>query len=165
MPDITGTLQDASEAVYVGPAEFENLDTPNVGGANITGTNRVGVITESDGALPADFALAGGRYKLWINGRASDEFSVPEDGGPYDLNALMSATEGAFNRRIFSVSNITALRALISSASNFRAEVLSDANGLFAVYRWDADATDADDGNQYIRPSDFDTEGLWVKIL
>lgn len=167
MPEITGTLKDGAEAVYVGPAEFIHLDAPIVGGSAVIATNRVGVVTEGDGALPTDpaFALAPGRWKLSCNGRLSKEFTVPDSGGPYDLAALMSANGTLFNRINVTANTITHLRTFASNSRNFKADVISDANGMFAVYRWDNDATNADDGQLYIRPNDFTSAGLWVKIL
>lgn len=166
MPLITGTIQDESTGVYVGLVEFENLDAPCVGGANITGPNIHAVVTGSLGALPAGLSLAPGRTRLIVNGRKSKTFTIPDLPGSFDLNALMSAPSSTLTTRVIvTAATIADLREYASSSSNLIAHVLADSNGAYAVYKWDPAATNVDEPDLYIRPDDFETAGLWVKIL
>jgi|ERR1051326_2334268 hypothetical protein len=164
MPVITGTIQDEAESVFAGLVQFENLDAPCIGGVRVTGLNTISVLTGADGSLPDGFRLAPGRTRLIINGVRSKPFRVPDSNGSFNLRSLM-ASSTLITRVIVLALTIAELRSYASSASNFKAEVFSDANGAYAVFKWDASAANGDDGNQYIRPDDFETAGLWVRIL
>lgn len=167
MPTVTGTVRDESEALYVGPVVFENLDSPHSGGAFVTGPAKHAVITDSNGALPTGTHLAPGRTRLIINGRKSKTFNIPEGSGTYDLATLM-ATNTLYTRAIVLANTIAELRTYQSASTNFVAHVTADANGNYSIFRWDTDATDADDGQNHIRPDDYDSGdplGIWVRIL
>lgn len=164
MPLITGTIQDEAEALYVGPVIFENLDSPCSGGSRVNGPAITALITENDGAFPAGTRLAPGRTRLIINGKKSRTFNVPEGSGTYDLATLMS-TSTLYTRVIVHAETIADLRAFQTASTNFLAYVIADANGAFAIFKWNNEADDADDDVTHIRPDDFDGAGIWIKIL
>lgn len=164
MPEITGTVQDETQNLYVGLVQFENLDAPCAAGGRVTGLATTDVLTGDDGSLPDGFHLAPGRTRLIVAGRRSRTFNIPEGNGVYDLAALM-LTSTRVTRTVVLADTIADLREYPSDSTNFKAEVIADANNAFAVFKWDAGATNADDGNQYVRPNDFEAAGLWVRIL
>ena len=168
MPTITGTVQDERENLYEGPITFENLDAPCAGVSRLTGPGLTDVNTGSDGTLPAGFKLAPGRTKITVNGK-SRTFVVPNGAGTYDLNSLLASAASLNTRTIVSANTIADLQSYSSSSSNFIAFVIAADDGTgalnFSVFKWDAAANNAHDGIRYVRPSDFTTAGLWVRIL
>lgn len=168
MPIVTGTIQDEAESLYVGPVLFENLDSPGPAGSRVNGPALTTINTETDGSLPAGTRLAPGRTRFQINGRWSRKFNVPEGSGTYDLATLM-ATNTLYTRALVLADTLTELRAYQSATTNFAAHVTEDANGNYSIFRWDSEATDADDGQNHIRPDDYDDNdpalGIWVRIL
>jgi hypothetical protein len=164
MPIVTGTIQDESEALYVGHVIFENRDSPGPAGTRVNGPATTSILTGTDGALPANTRLAPGRTRMQVNGRWSKYFTVPEGAGTYDLATLMAAST-LYTRAVVFASTIANLREYQSSSTNFMAFVTSDANGQFSLFRWEAEDDDADDGVTHIRPDDFEDAGIWVKIL
>jgi hypothetical protein len=165
MPLITGTVKDKAEAVYVGPVIVEDRDGPHTGGTFVVGPNSTTFLTESNGSIPSGTSFAPGLTRINVNGRWSKWFTVPTGSGTYDLSSLLDAAYAFTSRARIEAETIADLRTYASASTNFIAHVIQDANGAYAVFRWDADATDADDGASYVRPSDFTTAGLWVRIL
>lgn len=165
MPIVTGTVKDAAEALYVGPVYVENLDAPASGGTFIVGPAETAFLTGSDGTIPGSTRFAPGLTRIKINGRWSDKFTVPEGNGTYNLADLVGAAYAFGTRARVDAETIADLRTYPSLSTNFVAHVLSGANGEYTVFRWDAAATNADDGASYVRPSDYTSAGLWVRIL
>ena len=165
MPIVTGTVKDKAEAVYVGPVVVEDKDGPHTGGSFVVGPHQTVFLTEASGAIPTGTRFAPGQTRIAINGRWSKWFTVPTGNGTYDLSSLIDAAYAFTSRARIEADTIADLREYPSASSNFIAHVIQDANGAYAVFRWDSDATDADDGASYVRPSDFTTAGLWVRIL
>lgn len=66
---------------------------------------------------------------------------------------------------VITAKTIAELREFPPSSAYLKADVLEDANGMYAVYKWVNAATDADDGQSYVRPTLFNISGVWVKIL
>jgi hypothetical protein len=165
MPIVTGTVKDEAEALYIGAVEFENQDAPHSGGAFIVGPALTIIQTDSSGAIPTGIRLAPGRTRMRINGRWSKSFTLPEGNGTYDLSTLMATAAALRTRVIVEADDLDELREAPSMATNYIAHVIADDNGIYSVFKWSAAATDADDGGNYIRPDDFVTAGLWVRIL
>lgn len=81
------------------------------------------------------------------------------------LEAYISAQVGN-SAGFFAVDTIAALRALESKSTNKKATAWGNTavdDGYTTIWRWDASGTEADDGTNYVRPSDFTSAGLWVR--
>ena len=67
-------------------------------------------------------------------------------------------------------ATVASLRTIPSSDGPLINQVTVQGNisaddGGGGIYTWYVGATDADDGNSVIRPSDYSTGGLWKKLL
>ena len=66
----------------------------------------------------------------------------------------------------YAVDTIVALRAIATASTNKIATVFGtdapDGKNL-THWRWDNTGTNADDGVNYVRPSDYTTGGVWVR--
>ena len=67
----------------------------------------------------------------------------------------------------YAVDTLNDLRALPTATTNRKAttwgrNAVDDELG--GVWRWANTRTDADDGNRYVRPNDYTSAGVWVRV-
>ena len=63
----------------------------------------------------------------------------------------------------YAVDTLTALRAIATAATNKYAIVFGATPSDLTQWKWNNSGTNADDGVNYVRPSDFTTAGVWEK--
>lgn len=82
------------------------------------------------------------------------------------LDAYITSVIGSDVLGFYAVDTIVALRAIATASTNKIATVFGtdapDGKNL-THWRWDNTGTNADDGVNYVRPSDYTTGGVWVR--
>lgn len=84
------------------------------------------------------------------------------------LDAYIQSQVGSstYVQGVFAVDTVTALRTIATASTNQIATVFGtdavDGKNL-THWRWDNTGTNADDGVNYVRPSDYSTGGVWVR--
>ena len=63
----------------------------------------------------------------------------------------------------YAVDTLIALRAISTAATNKYAIVFGATPSDLTQWKWNNSGTNADDGVNYVRPSDFTTAGVWAK--
>lgn len=94
MPLLTGTLRSSVTGVPIQTAvEFQLRTGPIKRAGYVQSSTLKRISTDADGVF--SLHLDGGDYACtWRNGEVTnrDEFTLPEDGGPYDISALLVGT-------------------------------------------------------------------------
>jgi len=67
----------------------------------------------------------------------------------------------------FAVNILNDARALPTATTNRKVTVWGRTavdDGYTSVWRWNNAGTDADDGNKFLRPDDYTSAGVWVRV-
>ena len=79
------------------------------------------------------------------------------------LDAYIQSVVTGSTVGFYAVDTLTALRAIATAATNKYAIVFGATPSDLTQWKWNNSGTNADDGVNYVRPSDFTTAGVWAK--
>jgi hypothetical protein len=79
------------------------------------------------------------------------------------LDAYILSKVRGYAPGFFAVSTLAALRDVATDSLNRYAIVFGATPSDLTQWKWNNSGTNADDGVNYVRPSDFTTAGVWAK--
>ncbi|MBA3357742.1 MAG: hypothetical protein H0U18_17735 [Pyrinomonadaceae bacterium] len=90
--------------------------------------------------------------------------------GPCDVSVTITTASTSTGRCLFYVNTLAEMRAIPSSTVSAQCQCtvggsLFAGDGGGGIYFWSPTGVQADDGINFIRPTDFVTAGLWQKLL
>lgn len=178
MPTITGYVEKANGAVFVGNLVFRPLSTPTVIGGKLVVTEDIQVVTDNTGAFST--TLRPGNYVVVAGYSKPKAFSVPNAAGPFVLDTLIPFLcgtpdgSGGFGPTVITtartgIPGVAALRALTQHLNNQLEYLLWHTvefdGGQGNVY-FNAPSTEVDNNATVFRPNDIavDSPGRWLRV-
>lgn len=76
---------------------------------------------------------------------------------------ILAELKGSAAAGIYAVATLAELRGVLTSSTNRYAVVFGATASDLTQWKWDNTGTNADDGVNYIRPTDYSTAGVWAR--